>query len=102
MESIKLNDWNAVSDYIDDGWYSNIKASWFEHIIQHQGMYPRDAFTKGQLASKCWLLQNLDCGMIHPNETIAILGVISNIFLKTGFSREKFFTHCCPSVHQIL
>jgi hypothetical protein len=74
MESIKLNDWNAVSDYIDDGWYSNIKASWFEHIIQHQGMYPRDAFTKGQLASKCWLLQNLDCGMIHPNETIAILG----------------------------
>ena len=72
MESIKLNDWNAVSDFIDDGWY--FKGSWFEHIIQHQGMYPRDAFTKGQLASKCWLLQELDDYMIHPNETVAILG----------------------------
>ena len=74
MESIELNDWNDVSNYIDNG-FLTIKPSWFEHIIQHQGSYPRDAFTKGQMASKSWLLGELyKIVPLRPHVTVCMLG----------------------------
>lgn len=58
MERIELNSWQAVSDYIDGGvWHP--KPSYFEHVVQHHNYYPAHAFSKGQLASKSWLLKNL-------------------------------------------
>jgi len=59
LQSIRFRNWNDVSLYLDSG-YWRPTPSWFEHIIQHQSSYPIDAFTKGQLASKSWLLDKLD------------------------------------------
>tara|TARA_R110000796_G_scaffold59028_4_gene136010 strand:+ start:210 stop:908 length:699 start_codon:yes stop_codon:yes gene_type:complete len=76
QESIELASWDAVSDYIDNGFYVPA-PSYFEHVIQHRNYYPANAFSKGQLASKSWLLEQL----VKANRntggaavTIAILG----------------------------
>ena len=71
-DSIHLKDWESVSDYIDNGFYTPA-PSWFEHVIQSGSYYPRHAFSKGQLASKSWLLEAL-AGNTKPNATVAILG----------------------------
>ena len=72
--TINLNSWEQVTKYIDNGFWKP-SPSWFEHIIQHQGVYPRDAFSKGQLASKTWLLGELyRVAPLPSNMTIAILG----------------------------
>ncbi len=57
-QSIRFREWNAVSDYLDNGFWQPT-PSWVEHVIQNQSSYPIDAFTKGQLASKSWLLEQL-------------------------------------------
>jgi len=65
--------WNDVEKFIDDTW--SIKPSYFEKAIQ--GNYPKDAFSKGQLASKVWLLSNLPKSHIDHlplDLIIAILG----------------------------
>lgn len=71
-DRIQLDTWEAVSDYIDNGFYTPA-PSWFEHVIQSGSYYPRHAFSKGQLASKSWLLEAL-AGKVEPNATVAILG----------------------------
>lgn len=58
MESIKLNSWAEVTDYVDNGFWQPT-PSYFEHIVQHNSYYPAHAFSKGQLASKSWLLKVL-------------------------------------------
>ena len=75
METIKLNSWKEVTEYIDDGFWKPA-PSYFEHIVQHGNYYPHHAFSKGQLASKSWLLKQLwRCSGYEPsNVTIAILG----------------------------
>ena len=72
--TINLNSWQEVTEYIDNGFWKPT-PSYFEHIIQHGNYYPAHAFSKGQLASKSWLLNEL----YHiypkiPNVTVAILG----------------------------
>ena len=59
MENIDLKNWKEVSAYIDDGFWQPT-PSYFEHIVQHNSYYPAHAFSKGQLASKSWLLGELD------------------------------------------
>ena len=56
MKHIKLDTWEEVNDYIDSG-FLQISMSQFEHIVQHSSLYPKHAFSKGQLASKSWLLE---------------------------------------------
>ena len=58
METIKLNNWKEVTAYIDNGFWQPT-PSYFEHIVQHNTYYPNHAFSKGQLASKSWLLEKL-------------------------------------------
>ena len=58
METIKLNNWKEVTAYIDNGFWQPT-PSYFEHIVQHNSYYPNHAFSKGQLASKSWLLEKL-------------------------------------------
>jgi len=55
---IKLNSWKEVTEYIDNGFWQPT-PSYFEHIVQHNSYYPNHAFSKGQLASKSWLLEKL-------------------------------------------
>lgn len=73
MSNIQLTTWHDVEDFIDNN--MSIKPSYFERAVQ--GNYPQDAFSKGQLASKAWMLSNLTPNIIvHlPIDcTIAILG----------------------------
>ena len=72
-DTIHLLTWADVEDYIDSNW--SIKPSYFERALQ--GNYPKDAFSKGQLASKAWLLSKIDNSIVShlPFESvIAILG----------------------------
>lgn len=73
METIKLETWEAVSDYIDAGAFQ-IRMSQFEHLQQHANYYPRHAYSKGQLASKSWLLGELKRIDFAEDITVAILG----------------------------
>ncbi len=74
MESIKLNDWKEVTEYIDNGFWRPT-PSYFEHIVQHGNYYPQHAFSKGQLASKSWLLDKLKFYLEADEEyVVAILG----------------------------
>ena len=70
---INLNTWNKVEEYIDNS-YLYIPPSYFERAVMDR-RYPRDAFSKGQLASKSWLRQELsDIKELPEDMTIAILG----------------------------
>ena len=76
METIKLTTWQAVSDYCDSG-FMQIRMSQFEHLYQHANYYPRHAYSKGQLASKSWLLDklcNTPIELSTAQPTVAILG----------------------------
>lgn len=77
LETIQLETWEAVSEYIDTGFWQPT-PSYFEHIVQHGNYYPKHAFSKGQLASKSWLLDKLVDSYTRtdiPYEpTVAILG----------------------------
>ena len=74
MESIVLNSWKEVTEYIDNGFWQPT-PSYFEHIVQHGNYYPQHAFSKGQLASKSWLLKEVHHTYPKiPNLTVAILG----------------------------
>lgn len=80
METIKLDKWADVSRYIDRGFWQPA-PTYFEHIVQRNTYYPPHAFSKGQLASKSWLLKELDQVVIdppgivdQPTPTVAILG----------------------------
>ena len=70
---INLNTWNEVEYYIDNS-YLHIPPSYFERAVMDR-RYPRDAFSKGQLASKGWLLEELSNIKDLPEDmTIALLG----------------------------
>ena len=70
---INLNSWDEVEHYIDNS-YLHIPPSYFERAVMDR-RYPRDAFSKGQLASKSWLLEELSNIKDLPEDmTIAILG----------------------------
>ena len=71
--TIKLNSWDEVEHYIDNS-YLHIPPSYFERAVMDR-RYPRDAFSKGQLASKGWLLEELSNIKDLPEDmTIALLG----------------------------
>ena len=70
---IELNTWKDVEDYIDNG-FLRIPPSYFERAVM-DSRYPRDAFSKGQLASKSWLLGELyNVVPLPSNTTVALLG----------------------------
>ena len=94
METLNLDNWKKVSNYLENG-YLQIPNWMFEHVVQHGNYYPAHAFSKGQLASKSWLLQEL----YHvypkiPAPTIAILGSwigSLNPFLQKSFKPGRVY-----------
>ena len=90
--TINLNDWSLVSDFIDS---NIIIPPWmFEQVIQ-SNKYPVHAYSKGQLASKAWLvsvLQSLD--ITTAPTTVAILGGwIGSLvpFLHSSFAINRIY-----------
>ena len=74
VDIINIDTWDKVEKFIDsDSSFVAMPPSYFERAIQ--GNYPRDAFSKGQLASKSWLLSKLfKQSSYNRDYTIAILG----------------------------
>jgi len=71
-ETIELDDWEDVIDFSNIQHF-NITPSYLERATQ--GDFPKDAFSKGQLASKAWLHHRLyTTHAVEPNSNIAILG----------------------------
>ena len=94
IETIELTDWNEVSNYVEQG-FLQVPNWMFEHVVQHGNYYPAHAFSKGQLASKSWLLQKLYIkNPLPPKPTIAILGSwigSLNPFLQRLASPERVY-----------
>lgn len=94
MELLELKTWKDVGNYVEQG-FLQVPNWMFEHIVQHTNYYPPHAFSKGQLASKSWLLNELY--HIYPKPpapTIAILGSwvgSLNPFLQKSFSPERVY-----------
>jgi hypothetical protein len=74
IDTINNNTWAKVEAYIDsDSSFVNMPPSYFERAIY--GGYPKDAFSKGQLASKSWLLEKLFKQIEYDKTyTVALLG----------------------------
>jgi len=49
--------WEEVTDYVNLRF--SMPVSQWEHIVQNRNTYPAHAFSKGQLASKAWLIDEL-------------------------------------------
>ena len=69
--------WEEVTDFVN--LHFHMPVSQWAHIVQNRNTYPAHAFSKGQLASKAWLLQELWRVRIEklpaPNpDTVIILG----------------------------
>ena len=98
MHSIKLNTWEQVSDYVENG-FLQVPNWMFEHVVQHGNYYPAHAFSKGQLASKSWLLGELHtidiyCLPLTDDPVVAILGCwigSLNPFLQQHFTLERVY-----------
>ena len=94
MQSIKFNTWEEVAHYVDEG-FLQVPNWMFEHVVQHGNYYPAHAFSKGQLASKSWLLQQLhesDLSLYKPE--IAVLGCwigSLNPFLQKHFDPSRVY-----------
>jgi len=71
MQTLNLNDWHLVDEYNDNGTLS-FSPTYLEKVSQ--GIYPKDAFSKGQLASKKWLIEELQKLDNKSFENIAMLG----------------------------
>jgi len=71
-----FNDWSEVDAYLDSPeCLLTISPAYLSRATLP--IYPRDAFSKGQLISKAWLLEKLlRCGQLNPQQqyTVAILG----------------------------
>lgn len=74
IDTINNNTWAKVEEYIDsESSFVFMPPSYFERAIY--GGYPKDAFSKGQLASKSWLLEKLFKSVTYDKEyTVAVLG----------------------------
>jgi len=101
MNSITLNSWSEVTDYVEQG-FLQVPNWMFEHVVQHNSYYPAHAFSKGQLASKSWLLQQLWHAVdetMYPNE-VAILGAwigSLNPFLQKSFNPNRVYGIDCDA-----
>jgi hypothetical protein len=74
IDTINIDTWTKVEEYIDsEGSFVTMPPSYFERAIY--GGFPKDAFSKGQLASKSWLLEKLfKSTEYNRTYTVALLG----------------------------
>lgn len=68
MDNINLNTWEDVRVWCDKNPMGCFHTSYVEHI--NSGMFPKDAFSLGQLASKVWLVDSLYNYCYKSNEDL--------------------------------
>lgn len=71
MKRIELDTWDKVRDWSDS--FASFPPSYVEHV--NSRLYPKDAFSLGQMVSKIWLLNVLRVHKYNEKcNTTAILG----------------------------
>ena len=74
---IQLKEWQDILEYIDTNDYQ-IPMSTVEYIMQHASLLPKDAYSKGQLASKSWLLQSLSEVLAKEPMQLTTVGIVGS------------------------
>jgi hypothetical protein len=90
MSNVNLESWDQVRDWCDE--LGSFKPSYLE-LVNSQ-LYPKDAFSLGQMASKIWLKNCLQVVPIESNTTWALLGCwIGSLvpLLHDSFSIERLY-----------
>jgi len=90
MSKINLETWEDVRLWCDE--YGTLPPTFVEQV--NSGLFPKDAFSLGQLASKFWLLNCLQVQTVPRNETWALLGCwIGSLvpLLHKKFSIERIY-----------
>ena len=92
MNKIVLKDWESVRLWTD-GTGLRIPASYLEQV--NNRVYPVDAFSIGQMASKAWLLHHLHhVTPMKPNVTVGLFGCWVGAlvpFLHNAFLIERIY-----------
>jgi len=76
-DKIVLKEWSDVLAYIDSNRYQ-IPMSTIEYLMQHSSQYPKTAYSKGQLASKSWLLQELPKVPLSKEPINCTVGIVGS------------------------
>ena len=76
-DKIILKEWSDVLAYIDSNRYQ-IPMSTIEYLMQHANQYPKTAYSKGQLASKSWLLQELPKVPLSKEPINCTVGIVGS------------------------
>ena len=76
-DKIILKEWSDVLAYIDSNRYQ-IPMSTIEYLMQHSSQYPKTAYSKGQLASKSWLLQELPTVPLSKEPINCTVGIVGS------------------------
>ena len=76
-DKIVLEEWSDVLAYIDSNQYQ-IPMSTIEYLMQHSSQYPKTAYSKGQLASKSWLLQELPKVPLSKEPINCTVGIVGS------------------------
>jgi len=76
-DKIILKEWSDVLAYIDSNRYQ-IPMSTIEYLMQHSSQYPKTAYSKGQLASKSWLLQELPKVPLSKEPINCTVGIVGS------------------------
>jgi len=76
-DKIILKEWSDVLAYIDSNRYQ-IPMSTIEYLMQHASQYPKTAYSKGQLASKSWLLQELPKVPLSKEPINCTVGIVGS------------------------
>ena len=77
LDKIVLKEWSDVLAYIDSNRYQ-IPMSTIEYLMQHASQYPKTAYSKGQLASKSWLLQELPKVPLSKEPINCTVGIVGS------------------------
>ena len=76
-DKIVLKEWSDVLAYIDSNRYQ-IPMSTVEYLMQHSSQYPKTAYSKGQMASKSWLLQELAEVLVKEPICLNTIGIVGS------------------------
>jgi len=92
IDQIQLNDWQEVRDWVDSSGL-RIPGSYLDRV--NKRIYPVDAFSLGQLASKAWLMQQLYHVIpLKSNATVGLFGCWIGAlvpFLHNAFTIKRIY-----------
>ena len=86
---VQFEDWHEVAEWCDD--LLSVPPSYVDKV--NSRLYPKDAFTLGQVSSKAWMISQLTVMDLPKPQVIAILGcwIGSAVPYLTQFCSERIY-----------